>query len=479
MRMPRWPASAADCAVSAGFGIIGALALGMGALCRDRLEWYDAYVDVLVSGLHARSGVHDARILSEAGPYVGAALVFVALLVARRRGAPPGELLRPLTALAVALLCVEFLKLAIYRDRPFNLGPAQHDSFPSGDTAQVALCAATALHLVRRLTRDWLRWGLALIGATAAIAIAISRVYLSRHWVSDVAASLLIGVLFWSAAPRWRASPRKLVLAVSAIAVLGMSGPRLTLPSPMTFDDQRHFELPLATGVPRDGLGQGGRRVWRVRTAGARFSVVQLELVPRAGDADGDDWLHLEVDRDRVASVPLATHRGMYALPLPRLTSGFHEVRLQAQQGGRHPLPLSLNLVRVSIEGAAGHVVVSETARLRDRDHRHASLSSYRGGAGRKASHNVAREKRARGGLYYTRSRRIGGRVVREYVRRARTGEVAELLAALAARDRAERESRAVAWRPQCEHFARTEATLGELSELGNDGPAAGAGDST
>jgi membrane-associated phospholipid phosphatase len=341
-------------------GIIGALALGMGVLYRDRLEWYDAYVDVLVSGLRARFGVHDARILSDAGPYLGAALVFVALLVARRRDARPGELLRPLTALAVALLCVELLKLAIYRDRPFNLGPAQHDSFPSGDTAQVALCAATALHLValRRITRDWLRWGLALIGATAAIAIAISRVYLSRHWVSDVAASLLIGVLFWSAAPRWRVSLRKLALAVSAIAVLAMSGPPLTLPSPMTFDDQRHFELPPATGVPRDGQGQRGSRVWRVRTAAARFSVVQLELVPHAGDADRDDWLHLEVDRDRVASVPLATNRGMYALPLPRLTSGFHEVRLQARQGGRHPLPVSLNLVRVSIEGAAGHVVV-------------------------------------------------------------------------------------------------------------------------
>jgi hypothetical protein len=73
-------------------------------------------------------------------------------------------------------------------------------------------------------------------------------------------------------------------------------------------------------------------------------------------------------------------------------------------------------------------------------------------------------EKRERGSLYYTRSRRVGGRVVREYVG---TGEVAELLAALDARDRAARESRAAAWRTQCEQFARAEVALGEICELG------------
>ena len=47
-------------------------------------------------------------------------------------------------------------------------------------------------------------------------------------------------------------------------------------------------------------------------------------------------------------------------------------------------------------------------------------------------------ETRERGGRYYTRSRREGGRIVREYIGR---GEVAELMAELDQLDRERRES--------------------------------------
>jgi membrane-associated phospholipid phosphatase len=346
----------------------------------DRLEWYDAHIEVLVSDLHRQFTVHGARILSQAGPYLGAAMVLVALLVARRRGAPARELLRPLTALAVALLCVEFLKLAIDRQRPFAFGPAQHDSFPSGDTAQVALCAATALHLIalRRLPRDWLRWGMALVGATTAVAIAVARVYLGRHWTSDVAASLLLGILFWAVDPRRLGSVTKLAVAVIALVVVGMSGPRLVVPSPMTFDDQPHFELP---PVAAGGQGDGGRIAWHFWTSEARYGLLQLELVPPPDDTN--DWLDLEIDRDRVASVPLEALRSVYGFPFPRLTPGLHEMRLQTRQGSQRPLVSSLNLVRVSIEGVTGRVVVRALAARRAR---YAGATSFGPGQARGSS---------------------------------------------------------------------------------------------
>ena len=332
--------------------------VGLCAALRDRIEWYDASVEVLVSELHTRFGVHGARMVSDIGPYLGAAMVLVALWIARRRGARPAEILRPLAALGVALLYVELLKLAVFRERPFSLGPAQHDSFPSGDTAQVALCAATALHLValRRIADDWLRPGMAVVGATTAVAIALSRVYLGRHWISDVVASLVIGLVFWSAAPRLPFSVRKLALVVTAIVVTVMSGPSLVLPSPMAFDDEIHFELPVVAGGSADDGHHQGATSWRFRTAAAGYSLLQLELVPAANDANADYWLDLELDRDPAASVPLAAHRSIYALPLPRLTSGLHEVRLRARKGGAGIKFRSFTLARVSIEGAVGQV---------------------------------------------------------------------------------------------------------------------------
>src|SRR5437899_1832926 len=88
-------------------GLVGAVALGTGALLRDRLEWYDAYAEVFVSGLRSALAVQNARTISQVGPYFGIVMVIIGLLVARRRGATLGELARPLVTLGFALLCVE------------------------------------------------------------------------------------------------------------------------------------------------------------------------------------------------------------------------------------------------------------------------------------------------------------------------------------------------------------------------------------
>ncbi len=72
-------------------------------------------------------------------------------------------------------------------------------------------------------------------------------------------------------------------------------------------------------------------------------------------------------------------------------------------------------------------------------------------------------ESRERGGLYYTRTRREGGRVVREYVG---TGPFAELAAQYDALDRLRREEEARVWREERERLEALDAETRELNDL-------------
>jgi len=71
-------------------------------------------------------------------------------------------------------------------------------------------------------------------------------------------------------------------------------------------------------------------------------------------------------------------------------------------------------------------------------------------------------EKRERGGLYYTRSRKVNGRVVREYVGGGALGELAALIDA---QERQRREEEAAAWRQDRERLEELAGLVDELCE--------------
>lgn len=71
-------------------------------------------------------------------------------------------------------------------------------------------------------------------------------------------------------------------------------------------------------------------------------------------------------------------------------------------------------------------------------------------------------ESRQRGGLYYTRSRKENGRVIREYIG---GGPLAVLVAQMDALEREEREERAARWREEREELDALNASVKEVAE--------------
>ena len=103
-------------------------------------------------------------------------------------GGPQGPALArvALVSLAGSNLVAEGLKRVVRRTRPDGDTNPNNASFPSGHAT-----SAAALAMV--LSRRWRR-GTALFCALALI-VAFSRIYLNRHYLSDVVAGVAIGLV--------------------------------------------------------------------------------------------------------------------------------------------------------------------------------------------------------------------------------------------------------------------------------------------
>lgn len=114
-------------------------------------------------------------------------LVFGLLLAVAAFGGPAGAATarHAVLALIPANLAVEGLKRSTQRARPDGERSASNSSFPSSHVAN-------AFALAWVFARRWRRSALAFF--LFAALVAFSRVYLNRHFVSDVLCGALIGV---------------------------------------------------------------------------------------------------------------------------------------------------------------------------------------------------------------------------------------------------------------------------------------------
>lgn len=138
--------------------------------------------------------------LSEPGSglWIGVALaVAVLFLLHRRRWR---GLILTLLAIPGGMLLGEAVKLLVHRHRPFVAGPFvdwSGYSFPSGHTIGATLLYGSLLLAVTPML-DRVRWRLLAGAAAAAVvaSVAFSRVALGAHYLSDVLAAMLLGVLW-------------------------------------------------------------------------------------------------------------------------------------------------------------------------------------------------------------------------------------------------------------------------------------------
>lgn len=183
-------------------GVVGiALIVAIGALMTHSVGWTAAEMSVLEGFSRIHTGILDAVSLGIDflfSPRIAAVLlagVAVLILLFTRRWRAAVEFV---VLVAGSWLGTEVIKYIVQRPRPDSsllahpLISETSWSFPSGHTAFAASLALGFIVLARG--RSW-RLLIVVAGILLAVAVALSRVYLGVHYVSDVTASLLYSAI--------------------------------------------------------------------------------------------------------------------------------------------------------------------------------------------------------------------------------------------------------------------------------------------
>lgn len=171
---------AAPLALAALVGLLGVLVHRAGPLGVDR-----AAFDVL-DPLRGRTGLDVVRVLTDLGSFPVAVLVVAAGAVYAARSQGSAAAVGLVAGLIVLLVLVNVAKELVDRPRPETrfYDPAGR-SFPSGHSTYATAWVAAAATTGRR--------GLIAAAACIMVAVAVSRLYLHVHYLTDVAGGLALG----------------------------------------------------------------------------------------------------------------------------------------------------------------------------------------------------------------------------------------------------------------------------------------------
>jgi membrane protein DedA with SNARE-associated domain/membrane-associated phospholipid phosphatase len=139
------------------------------------------------------------KVLTDLGslPVTGAAVLATAIFaLARRR---PIESVTLVVGMAVLFAAVHIAKAAYDRPRPAGeLIDATGAAYPSGHSAYSVAFVACALVLVRAGVGWAVRIGMVTVAVVLVAFVALSRMYLRAHYLTDVLGGVALGVAVWS-----------------------------------------------------------------------------------------------------------------------------------------------------------------------------------------------------------------------------------------------------------------------------------------
>jgi undecaprenyl-diphosphatase len=227
------------------------------------LRWWLSVDESVYQWIQYHRSCRVAACARSIGAIVQLVLMFLIGIGLMHRGSrPPWWALGLLVLLVAGGGGVELLKTGIERLRP-NSTPAMvsGDSFPSGHTTGATMAAMIAMTLAH--DRDWprwARWSVYFVAVTCIVAQAAGRLLNGSHWLSDIIASILLGVA-WVLGAGWvRRLPRVVmasVLGVACVAFLvfdDVPEVRLRLPSALDVTGSSLASVEFGTAEARSAL---------------------------------------------------------------------------------------------------------------------------------------------------------------------------------------------------------------------------------